>query len=336
MNGKLKINKMAGAILVVGILMAAGFVTPALAKDQDNGGEEENTLKEARSLLQGWRDKLATEGATAEEVKEVIGKMEDYKQSLEKEAKNMAELDNINFQEMGRACEVVNELDARIEWEKYFLEECKKAQKEYREAGEKFNVENLNPLSIMTVYPTGGWKKTKRTSGTGGVYEADYNVNQRKGYAFSRSDNYNSGYGKSALYWETWWSAIPLHWQVQYNGQYWGYSSGHITFAGWPPLGWNMGKVDITYYVWDTYNGIKVRETRFDGYIANSLNMQYHGNSFHPTTDFWLGNNRIEKWEIGVNFKADSLAWGLADMTVNHYLPPNMCWQLNSIQITTL
>ena len=68
--------------------------------------------------------------------------------------------------------------------------------------------------------------------------------------------------------------------------------------------------------------------------MAKELNCpittQYHGNNFHPTTDFWIGNNRLEKWEIGIHFKAYSLAYGLADMEINHYLP------LNSIEITTL
>jgi len=335
MNEELKISKIAVAILVVIILMTTGFVTPALAKYQDSG-KEENTLKEARSLLQGWRDKLATEGANSAEVKEIIQKMESYKQRLDDETKSMGTTENTDPKDIVDRMYLIMELDSQIEWEKYFLEECKKAQNEYKEAEEKFNMKNLDPLSTMTVYPNGGWKKTKRTSGAGGIYEANYDVNQKKGYVFSRSDNYNSGYGKSALYWETWWAGLPLHWQVQYNGQYFGYSSGHITDIGGLPAGGNMGKVDITYYAWDTYNGIKARETNFDGYYADPLNMEYHGNSFNPTTDFWIGNNRIEKWEIGINFKADSLAWGLADMEVNHYLPPNMCWQLNSMQITTL
>lgn len=136
----------------------------------------------------------------------------------------------INLQEIVDRVTMIMELDSRIEWNRYLQEQHIKAVKEYEEYKEGKNKTKIFltrrfPNTLSTVYPTGGWKKTKRTSGIGGIYETDYNVNQRKGYAFSRSDNYNSGYGESSLYYETWWVGnVPVTWHIQYNGEYFRYS----------------------------------------------------------------------------------------------------------------
>jgi len=100
---------------------------------------------EARSLLQGWRDKLATEGATSAEVKKIIQKMELYKQRLEDEVKSMETAEKTNPKEIVDRVYLIAELDSQIEWEKHFLEECKKAHEE-----EKFNMEIPNPLSSLS------------------------------------------------------------------------------------------------------------------------------------------------------------------------------------------
>jgi len=326
-------ERMKGKVLLV-LAIVGMFVIPMMPAKESGI----NYLEDAKNLLQNWENKLSTEGATIEEVKEIVQKMEMYKQILENEIKSKEDR-KLSAEEIVEGVYLILQLEARIELEKYFLKECEKAREEYRKGNIKFNFETLEILSTSsTVYPTGGWKKWERTTGEGGIYAADYNVNEKKGYAFSRSDDYNSGYGESGLYWETWWGGVPVHWQVQYSTHYFGYSSGHVTIIE-PgiPLGTNAGSTEITYFAWDVYNGIKVKEVKFGGYIADSNSMEYHSAYLYPVTDFWIGNNPLEKWEIGVYFDAYTFAWGLADMEINHYLPSmNMCWQLNSIQITTL
>jgi len=42
------------------------------------------------------------------------------------------------------------------------------------------------------------------------------------------------------------------------------------------------------------------------GIVAGS--MEYHFYSFHPVTDFYLGNIRLADLQVGIKFKADTWA----------------------------
>jgi len=180
---KLKINKMAGAIFVVIILMTAGFITPALAKYQNNGGKEENTLKEARSLLREWRDKLATEGAIAEEIKAVIPEMEMYKEKLDEEIEEMGQTGKADPQKMCKMIATAGDLGAEINDKKYFLERCNIVREKY---GEFPSVSPASEKSLSIVYPNGGWKKTEVQYNHGlgeNIYAAGYDVSEKRGFS---------------------------------------------------------------------------------------------------------------------------------------------------------
>ncbi|MEA2055147.1 MAG: hypothetical protein U9O96_08625 [Candidatus Thermoplasmatota archaeon] len=332
-----KINKMAGAIIVVGILMVAGFVTPALAKGPNNDDKEENILKEARSLLRGWEDKLATEGATAEEIKAIIQEMEVYKGKLNEKIEKMKQTEKVDPQKMCGMIVTAGDLGAEIDDKKYFLERCERVREKY---GELPLVSSTGEKSLSTVYPNGGWKKTEVQYNIGGgdnIYAAGYDVSDKRGFASAFSSgktiySIKGGYGKSSLYYEWLWVGLPMQWQVKFYGDYDGLFNGDAV-KWW--LGSGSGNIKITYYVEDVWNGVVAKEKTFyhGGPVVLPVDLRVNGNYVESTT-FWAGNNRMELWHAGVKLRADSYILGLADMLTNFYAPPTLCWTLDKIEIT--
>ena len=335
-------------------LFVAGFVifsmlltNYGIAEENASTSKLEKYIKEASDILQTWA-KAKEKGVNSLQMRETIHQLRKYRDILEEGLSKQPEIPRKNLQE---ALTIIARIESEIDWLNCLLNETEKVRKQWQpilndinpdeknltkiceilemtDSQKEFRIEQLsNTKTKSTVYPTGGWKKTK-TSGISGRAKADYDVATKTGYSYAEAIFFCKAWGKSSLYWETWWTNIPLDWHIEYRGEY----------DGWLALFFDLTTyVAMDCYAHDVYNGIlyqkeflfRSHSTDGSAHIVGTYNQ-----NTGAQLDIQIGTNRWELWRIGV--KLEVFAESFLGNTKSDFYHAPLHWTLDEIEISTV